>query len=425
MAFTYWRTGTSPANLSSQGTQRNNGFDNYGYQFVAPPTGNFGRSGWNKWAWTGSSLRTDSVSRILSNGTFDADLAGWIITGGGSAAWQSPGFMRVTGGGFDTLARLPVALVTGQLYRITVNVLATTGQVQIVAGDNSAGGVFNDLLVNAFGPGVVTATFTSTFGPTAAIGVLTTGGAVADYDDIVVTQAIGIAAEAGSYSITGTATGLTAQRRLAAAVGSYSISGTTTALRIARKQVEAVGSYVIIGTATALKADRRLAAAVGSYSITGVATTFKVSMPASVGSYSVTGTAAALRTARRLSGAVGSYSITGHATGLSVKLSIASGSYSVTGTSVNLTYHTATTGVIQATPGVYSLTGIPAGLKWGRHLRPARGTYALTGTEIDLIYDSLWNADTHPREAGWTPSPAIAAGLWTREPGPTQLEWSN
>lgn len=151
---------------------------------------------------------------MVANGTFDTDLNGWIISGSGSAAWQSPGVMRVTPSGGDTLARRPVPLITGQTYRISVDVVATTGQVQIVAGDNTAGGIFNDLVVNAFGPGTVTATFTSTFGASAAVGVLTTSAAVADYDNVSVTLAM-----AGSTSLTFAASG--------ALTGTGALSGAT------------------------------------------------------------------------------------------------------------------------------------------------------------------------------------------------------
>jgi len=530
MAFSYWRTGTYPANQGGQGTQRDNGFDNYGYQ-------NYVQAKYCK-----QQLRTDLITVSLwTPDLLGSSLKGWLqadhvggANGSAITSWHDDSggtdatslgndpdlaqafvnnlnAVNFTGANIDLLTWTNVSSYTEGALFLVARAKSASASVSLPVGRMGTAGAFEQYNNGGVSSGTLTSEFLSNavqtvtgFGdpsPWHILGLTSkasdwrarknglqifstvtntvagfAGSSLIGRDDIggpnfdgylaevILCNVVPVladqqkiegylawkwglvsaldaahpyksvppkpptytlAVDAGSYSLTGTATGLAAQRKLAAAVGSYSITGTTTALRIARKQVEAVGSYVITGTATALRATRTLALAPGSYSITGVATTFKVSMPSSVGSYAITGTATGLRAARRLSGAVGSYSITGHATGLSVKLPIDPGAYVLTGTSVNLTYHTAVTGVIQVTPGVYSLTGSTVGLKWGRHIRPAIGSYALTGTDIDFIYHSLWNVESHPGAAGWTPSPSIAAGLWTKEPGPTQLEWSN
>lgn len=81
MAFSYWRTGTYPANQGAQGTQRNNGYCCYGdYK----QTG-WGRAGWNKWVWSGSCLFTREISAAPGNTFQIIDNANTTVThtGGG------------------------------------------------------------------------------------------------------------------------------------------------------------------------------------------------------------------------------------------------------------------------------------------------------------------------------------------------------
>lgn len=236
-----------------------------------------------------------------------------------------------------------------------------------------------------------------------------------------------LVATLGSYAITGTATGLNLGHNLVAAVGSYSLTGTATNLTRTRKLVAAIGSYTATGTATNFRIARRLVEAVGSYTITGTATALRTArrLTAAVGSYSLTGTATALKTTRRLTAAVGSYTISGTATGLKSgrQLAATPGAYAYNGTAVTLTYTPVSPGnVIHATPGSYSITGNTVQLIRGRRLNIAPGTYLLQGYEAQLIHDAIWAA-ADPVSGTWT-GPDPVAATWTPET-PTAPTWIN
>lgn len=224
---------------------------------------------------------------------------------------------------------------------------------------------------------------------------------------LTVPVAYSLAADIGSYSLSGTAVGLKISRSLTLVPGSYALTGTATSLRIARRQVESVGSYSITGTATNLRIARRLVEAVGSYNITGTAT--------------------ALRVARKLAEASGSYSITGTATGLKSgrQLATSPGAYVYSGTAVTLTYTPASIGgnILTATPGSYSIAGSTVQLIRGRRLNIASGSYLLQGYEVQLIHDAIWAAadpvagtwvGPDPIEATWTPE-TVTDPIWVNQ----------
>jgi hypothetical protein len=127
-----------------------------------------------------------------------------------------------------------------------------------------------------------------------------------------------LTADAGTYTLTGTAAGTRAQRRIVAAGGTYALAGTAAALRIARRIVAGGGTYSLTGTAAGLRAARAMPAAGGAYALTGTAANFAKGyrMVAAAGAYSLTGTAAGLATARRIVAAGGFYAISGTAANL-------------------------------------------------------------------------------------------------------------
>lgn len=254
----------------------------------------------------------------------------------------------------------------------------------------------------------------STYSLTAAVGAYSLTGTATG-----LTAARRLTLSVGSYALTGTATGLKKGFNLPAAVGSYSLTGTATSLRLARRQVEAVGSYTISGTATGLKVARRLSAAVGSYILTGTAANLVYTpatkvLSAAVGSYALTGTAATLRAARRLAASVGVYSITGSSSGLiaSRRLAIVPGAYSITGVSsvrviqrrlvlsvgayvlIGLGVSLTAARKVAANSGTYALTGTPVGLGAGRRLTAASGAYALLGGASSLVIGRRLAADS-------------------------------
>jgi hypothetical protein len=110
---------------------------------------------------------------------------------------------------------------------------------------------------------------------------------------------------------------------LPAAQGSYTITGSAAGLRAARRVTASPGAYTLTGNAATLRAARRLTAAPGAYAITGNAAnlikgTAPKSLQAAAGSYVITGRPAGLRAARRLAAAPGSYAITGFSTGAAI-----------------------------------------------------------------------------------------------------------
>lgn len=78
-----------------------------------------------------------------------------------------------------------------------------------------------------------------------------------------------LAADAGSYEVTGGAAGLRAGRLLGADAGSYAVTGAAADLRVGRRLGADAGAYAITGTAAGLVADRTIGANAGSYAVTG------------------------------------------------------------------------------------------------------------------------------------------------------------
>lgn len=177
-----------------------------------------------------------------------------------------------------------------------------------------------------------------------------------------------LAADSGSYTLTGTAASLIVGRKLAADSGSYSLSGTAAAFKRGYALTADSGSYTLSGTTVSLTAGRKLAADSGSYTLTGTDVTLNYSpagsynLTAESGTYTLTGTAATLKVSRKLTADSGAYPLTGTDVTLSkgVKLTADSGSYTLSGSNVAFSR----TYVLTAESGAYTLTGTSAGLTW-------------------------------------------------------------
>ena len=100
-----------------------------------------------------------------------------------------------------------------------------------------------------------------------------------------------LAADAGSYNITGVAADLDRSLQLEAVAGSYSITGVDAQLSKTKKLEVDAGSYSITGVDTDFAITRHLEAIAGSYSITGVDADFlrDYSFDLDAGSYAITG----------------------------------------------------------------------------------------------------------------------------------------
>ncbi len=191
------------------------------------------------------------------------------------------------------------------------------------------------------------------------------------FDNILgpVASGITLTADAGSYTITGTAATLRRARKVAAAAGSYAVTGTAASTKRGRKVGAAAGSYTVTGTAATLREAKKVIAAAGAYSVTGTAAALREAkkVGAEVGSYTVTGTDATLTKAggsKTVTADAGSYALTGTAATLrhAWKVTAASGAYTVTGQDATLTKAAGTAKKITAEAGSYTITGTPATL---------------------------------------------------------------
>lgn len=224
------------------------------------------------------------------------------------------------------------------------------------------------------------------------IGYLYNDNGTLKYDEYEIRAASAnktLAADSGSYAITGTATNLRHAREIVAAAGSYAITGTNAATRLGRKIAAGAGSYVVTGTDVTLDRTRLLAAAGGSYAISGTDAALNKgkTLAANGGSYAVSGTAASLLHDRLLAAAGGSYAITGTdaALNLGQRLTVDGGSYAVTGNAASLEHARK----ISAVGGSYVLTGTDTSLSHALKIIAAGGSYTISGSAADLLLDRL------------------------------------
>jgi hypothetical protein len=176
----------------------------------------------------------------------------------------------------------------------------------------------------------------------------------------------------GAFTLTGNATGITAQRKLATSVGTFTYTGNATGLKRGYPLVTSVGTFTFNGVATSLTAQRKIATSAGSFALTGIDTTLTYTpasktLIAGTGAFTLTGNASGLTAQRKLSTSVGTFALTGNSSSLTAqrKLSAASGAYTLTGVDVTLTY--------TPTPGAYTMQAESA-------------TFVLTGNDVALTY---------------------------------------
>ena len=214
--------------------------------------------------------------------------------------------------------------------------------------------------------------------------------------------ALSIAANSGSYTITGTAASLERGREVLALSGSYTITGTAANLEYGREVLALAGSYAVTGTDANLEFGREVLALSGSYVITGTDATLTKSggnktIAGDGGTYAVTGTDAALEFGREVLALSGSYTITGTAANLEFGREVLAlgGSYAITGTAAATEYGR----VISAGGGTYSITGTDAALNksgGNKALAADGGSYAISGTDATLIYTPAAGQVTPP-----------------------------
>lgn len=198
---------------------------------------------------------------------------------------------------------------------------------------------------------------------------------------VPVTTAYSLACAAGSFSLSGQAAGLPAQRRLPSAAGSFVLSGQTAGLPAQRRLPSSVGAFTLSGQAAILAAARRLASSAGAFSLTGIAARLAAlrNMPAGAGAFTLTGVAAGLRSARNLTSGTGAFVLSGQAASLTYQaghtLAAAPGSFILTGIAARL----AATRIIVAAKGAFTLSGQTAILSAQHRVSAAAGAFTLTG----------------------------------------------
>lgn len=267
-----------------------------------------------------------------------------------------------------------------------------------------------------------------------------------------------LVAATGARTLTGGATGLTAQRRLTAATGALTetgnaaglnrgrlltaatgaiawtgiaagltyapssgntlvaesfamtLTGQAAGLRAARRLTAALGTLTETGNAAGLLTTRRIVAALGTLVLTGPATGLRAArrIVAAVGTFVETGNAANLRTAGRLQADRGMFAITGPATGILAgrRIVAALGARTLAGGVVNF----ATGKGLAAATGVLTLTGPATGIRAGRRLAAAVGAHALAGGAVTFPHGYTLTAD----DGSFTLAGAAAAMLLAR-----------
>lgn len=219
-----------------------------------------------------------------------------------------------------------------------------------------------------------------------------------------------LAAASGAFSLTGTAAGLRAARKLSAASGAFALTGGAAALRKGYTLNAQAGAFALAGQAAGLRRTYAVAAAAGAFTLTGGAAGLArgLKLPAASGAFALTGQAANLRrgfsmaaasgafvlsgqtvTFRRtyaLAAAAGAYSVTGQVAGLrrGLRLSAVSGAFVLTGQDATLT--TAAAKILAAASGGFVLTGQPATLRAARGLAAASGAFSWAGQAATLRF---------------------------------------
>lgn len=287
------------------------------------------------------------------------DSGGLWVVNNGSNVLSISAFNQGTGA---TIFDQAVTWAAGATVDITVK--NATGEL-VLSGFATGNGTFS------FTPASIFSNATLGVGQYGGGGFTLPSSTFSNVDDAA--TGITLAADPGSYALTGTAAGLKVTHRLVADAGSYAVTGTDanltkqTSLSLlgvfsaslipalwwdrtlspyAWFAIEAAttpaapgsytltadpGSYALTGTAAGLTASRILGAGAGSYTLTGVNATISrvLALGAGAGSYALTGTDVGFRRALRLVAGSGSYALTGTDATLSVPGSLDLGDHAI------------------------------------------------------------------------------------------------
>jgi len=225
----------------------------------------------------------------------------------------------------------------------------------------------------------------------------------ADYADVtsdpklVITYTLGggspytLTADAGAFTLSGTAATLLWKQILDAAAGSFVLTGSAVTMNKGFTMAAAAGSFTLSGTAADLLHDHTLDAAAGSYTLSGTAAGLLHAhlLDAAAGSFVLSGTAATLLQKQILTASGGTFTLSGTAADLlhDQILDAAGGTFTLTGTAADLLRGYA----IDAGSGTFTLTGTAADLLHHRVFPVGSGAFVLTGFDATLTYAALFS----------------------------------
>jgi hypothetical protein len=179
---------------------------------------------------------------------------------------------------------------------------------------------------------------------------------------------------------------------MAADYGTFALTGKNVGLLRNRLLPASQGALALTGKAVNLLRNRLLTSAQGAYSLSGqdAGTFCNRTIKADQGSLALTGQIAGKIHDRILAAAQGAFSLNGQAVGLGKLFFMLAdfGTHALTGESVGTLYNRA----LSAGQGTFALTGQAAGKLWNRVLAAGQGTFALTGQAAGKVRDYVLNA---------------------------------
>lgn len=218
-----------------------------------------------------------------------------------------------------------------------------------------------------------------------------------------------LTAEKGTFTFTGIAAGLRAERKVVAAAGAFVMNGQSASLERGYEVLSEKGTFTLSGQPAALRVARRVAANAAAFNLTGVAARliqarqmdadagafvldgkpailrYSRRVAANVGVFNLAGVAAILRHEKKIAAALGVFALDGKAAGLRAgrKVVASQGAFVLTGNAVGLRR----TARLLASTGVYTLVGQAARLLQGHKIVASNGTFIFTGQAAGLIVE--------------------------------------
>lgn len=267
-----------------------------------------------------------------------------------------------------------------------------------------------------------------------------TTGIPSGFTDLMGAGGYTLAADAGSFSLSGQTAGLKRGLKVAGAVGSFALSGQGAGLVRGRPMTVDAGAFSLSGQAAALRTARVLAGSSGSFALTGQDATLTyapaggsvvlnaeagafsltgqaagvargLKLPSAAGAFEEVGQSAGLKAARNLAAAAGGFVLSGQAAALKAgwKVAAGAGAFVVSGQAAAFIRGRTLT----AAEGAFTLSGQAAGLKAGRRLTASSGSFVVTGASVDFPYGAIIAPSLSSRTVS---AGALSSGGFTAPP---------